>query len=201
VEVIVAGEHEIKLTDAGETRGLDLGETLITRHAEEIRDGGFELIGGGVHAADAGGTLDDAGSRQFTEQGLLFGDGEVQTLRFERFALIELGIEAGFDAGSGWTGEPGGIEGSLQESAASLEAHLAQRLGGSRLAAFSSPGGGLGGEQSLGFGFFITLRQAQDGAGRETLQLEDFITRLEIFIFDLEDLAITADDLFHVLFS
>ena len=57
-EVVVAGEHEVKLTDTLQAVDLEVDQLRVTRSAQEVVGGSLELIAGVEHAGDAPGALD-----------------------------------------------------------------------------------------------------------------------------------------------
>ena len=102
---------KIQLADTGQPGGLDLGESIFACDAEEVFDGGLQLVGGVVHFGDAAGSLDMAGCGEQGQHFLLFTDGAFQFGGLEGLAFVDHGGEAAVDAVLNGQGQLGGTQG------------------------------------------------------------------------------------------
>ena len=85
-QLTITGEHEVQLTNASETRGLDLFETFGACDLEHIVNGGGDLVVGAVHARDrrACRTLYDGIGADFGHQFTVGIDAVLKVFRFKQ---------------------------------------------------------------------------------------------------------------------
>jgi hypothetical protein len=96
VEVVIAGEHEVQLTDAGEAGGVDVLLGDVAGGVEHVIDGRLELVGSVVHLDAV--AYDGSGSGEGGEHdtGFVDGFGELSGLEGGMFESAQNGLLHGF---------------------------------------------------------------------------------------------------------
>jgi len=129
-EFRVAGHQGIKLADAAQARGLQFFHPLRAYRAQQVVQGGAELVFRGGHFTDASRALDHRAAAQVADQLPCFTDGCLQSLHFKD-AAAKTAAQACLECVGQVCRGQGGIEQALAHALACLRGG-AERVDGGR---------------------------------------------------------------------